>query len=188
MLGHSYGAICALEATLLTAGVRRLVLYEAGIGALTPAGFTDRLAGLLAQGRHEDVVTTLLDFVGVTAEQLKLMISLPSWRGRVAAAHTVVREVRAHDNYRIDLGRLAALRVPTLLLAGGDSPPDEAASTAMLAAVLPGAGVVTMAGQGHVAMSTAPELFATEVLRFLRVTARAPGPDSQLGVMLSGST
>jgi pimeloyl-ACP methyl ester carboxylesterase len=28
VLGHSYGAICALEATLRTSGVRRLVLYE----------------------------------------------------------------------------------------------------------------------------------------------------------------
>ena len=28
LVGHSYGAICALEASLLTPGVRKLVLYE----------------------------------------------------------------------------------------------------------------------------------------------------------------
>ena len=49
----------------------------------------------------------------------------------------------------------------------------------MLAAVLPGARFVDHGkGHGHIAMSTAPELFATEVLRFLRVTTRAAGPDS----------
>ena len=61
--------------------------------------------------------------------------------------------------------------MPTLLLAGSESPPSEAESTAMLAAALPGARVVTLAGQGHVAMLTAPELFAAEVLRFLRSDA-----------------
>ena len=38
----------------------------------------------------------------------------------------------------------------------------------MLAASLPCARVVTLAGQGHVAMLTAPELFTTEVLEFFR--------------------
>src|SRR5215207_530479 len=31
LLGHSYGALCALEAALLTRNVRKLVLYEPGI-------------------------------------------------------------------------------------------------------------------------------------------------------------
>jgi methionyl-tRNA synthetase len=43
-----------------------------------------------------------------------------------------------------------------------------AASTAVLTAALPGARIITMAGQGHVAMLTAPDLFVTEVLGFLR--------------------
>lgn len=59
-LGHSYGATCALEATLLTTGIRRLVLYESGGGVPTPAGITDRLAALIDRGRREEVVTTLL--------------------------------------------------------------------------------------------------------------------------------
>ena len=32
VLGHSYGGICALECALLTAGISKLVLYEAPIG------------------------------------------------------------------------------------------------------------------------------------------------------------
>lgn len=169
VLGHSYGATCALEAALLTTGMRRLVLYESGVGVATPPGIADRLAGLLDRGLREEVVTTLLrELAGMPPAQVELAMSLPSWPGRVAAAHTVVRELRAHDSYRLDSARFASLRVPTLLLAGSESLPDEAASTAMLAAALPGARVVTMAGQGHVAMLTGPDLFATEVLAFLR--------------------
>ncbi|MGH3981900.1 MAG: alpha/beta fold hydrolase [Pseudonocardiaceae bacterium] len=167
-LSHSYGAHCVLEAALLTAGMRRLVLYEPAVIAVTPPGWVDRMDDLLAQGRPEQVVIALLrDLAGMTAEQLELAMSLPSWPNRVAAAHTVVRETRAEDAYRLDPARFAGLRVPTLLLAGADSPPELTASTDALVAALPGARVVTMTGQGHVAMLTAPELFATEVLSFL---------------------
>lgn len=126
---------------------------------------------LLAQGRREEVVIALLrDLAGMTAEQLERAMSLPSWPNRVAAAHTVVRETRAENEYRFDPGWFASLRVPTLLLAGADSPLDLAASTDALAAALPGARVVTMAGQGHVAMLTASNLFAAEVLGFLHAS------------------
>jgi pimeloyl-ACP methyl ester carboxylesterase len=80
----------------------------------------------------------------------------------------VVRELRADDGYRFDPRRFASLGVPTLLLAGGDSPPFLQASTAALAEALPGARVVTLAGQQHVAMDTAPDRFAAEILGFLR--------------------
>ena len=169
LFGHSYGGICALEAALLTRGIRRLVLYESNVGAPTPPGFVDGLAALLADGRREEVVVTLLrDLAGLDEHQLALVRSAPSWSGRVAAAHTVVRELRAHDAYRYDPGRFAALTAPSLLLGGSESPPEGVASTAMLAATLPGARVVTLQGQGHVAQLTAPELFAAALLRFLR--------------------
>ena len=96
------------------------------------------------------------------------MKSLPSWPNRVAAAHTVVREVRTHDAYRFRPEGFSSLTVPALLLAGSESLPSDVKSTALLAASLPRARVVTMPGQGHVAMLTAPELFAAEVLGFRR--------------------
>jgi pimeloyl-ACP methyl ester carboxylesterase len=169
VLGHSYGALCALEAALLTTGMRRLVLYEPPLGAVVPPGFVDRLDEMLAQGRREDVVTTLFrEIVRTPPEHLLAMMAEPSWPGRVAAAHTLARECRAEEDYLFVPARFAALSVPVLLMAGSDSPPELAASTATLAAALPGARVVTLAGQGHVAMTTAPDLFATEVIGYLR--------------------
>jgi pimeloyl-ACP methyl ester carboxylesterase len=169
LFGHSFGAHCALEAALLTGSIRRLVLYEPAVIAVTPPGWLDRMSGLLAEGRREDVVVSLLcDLAGMTAEQLELARSQPSWASRITAAHTVVRETRAEDGYRFDPARFAGLHVPTLLLAGSESPPELAASTDTLAAALPDARVVTLAGHGHVAMLTAPDLFCSEVLAFLR--------------------
>jgi pimeloyl-ACP methyl ester carboxylesterase len=117
-------------------------------------------------------VTALLRFVGMPEDALRRSMSLPSWRGRVAAAHTIVREIRAINSYRFDPGRFGSVRVPTMLLAGSESPPDEVESCAAVAAALPDARTVTMAGQGHVAMTTGPELFAAEVLDFLGAGGR----------------
>ena len=168
VFGHSYGAHCALEAALLTTAMRRLVLYEPAIVSMTPPGWLERMDDLLAQNRREEVVIALLvELAGLTAEQLERTKADPSWPRRVAAAHTVVRETRAEDLYRFEPARLAELAVPTLLLTGSDSPPELVEATAALAAALPGARVVTMAGQGHVAMLTAPDLLVSEVLAFL---------------------
>jgi pimeloyl-ACP methyl ester carboxylesterase len=181
VLGHSYGGLCVLEAMTQTGCIRRAVLYEAGAGVPTEPGLADELAALLADGRGEEVVIRLLTVAaGVPSDQLARMRALPSWPNRVAAAHTVVREVRAHDDYRLRPERFTALAVPTLLLLGSDSPPAEAESTARVAEALPGARVVTLEGQGHVAMLTAPELFTTEVLDFLRAAPRtAGGPERE---------
>lgn len=169
LLGHSYGAICSLEATLCTAGVRRLVLYEPPILAPARSEVDDRLAELLAQDRRAEVIETFFrEIVGMPSERLELLRSLPSWPARVAAAHTVVRERLVDPPYPFDPGRFASLSVPTLLLAGGDSPEFLRASTAALAAAIPGVRVVTLEGEAHVAMDTAPDRFVAEVLGFLR--------------------
>jgi pimeloyl-ACP methyl ester carboxylesterase len=89
LFGHSYGAVLALEAALRTGNVRRLLIYEPAVGLL-PAALVDRMAALLAADRREEVLTTLLLEVGLSPE-VDLARSSPSWVGRLAAAHTVVR-------------------------------------------------------------------------------------------------
>lgn len=169
VFGHSFGAHCALEAALLTTGMRRLALYEPAIIPVTTPEFTDGLERLLAEGRREEVLLALFrDLLEVPEEHLELLMSDPSWPGRVAAAHTLVRECRAEEAYRFDPARFAALDLPMLLMAGGESTADMVACTAALADALPTARVVTLAGEGHIAMTTAPTLFADELLAFLR--------------------
>jgi pimeloyl-ACP methyl ester carboxylesterase len=172
LIGHSYGAICALETTALTTAVRRLVLYEPPVQAPPRSTATDRIAELLAAGRRAEVVETFIREVArVPESDIELLKSLPSWPARVAAAHTVVREERLGDHYRFEPERFATLTVPTLLLAGSESPPFLQISTDAVAAAVPGARVVVLTGQAHNAMETDPDRFIAEVLDFLRPDA-----------------
>jgi pimeloyl-ACP methyl ester carboxylesterase len=127
LLGHSYGALCALEASLLTRNVRKLVLYEPPIDVsdekINSPGLIDRLKALLEAGEREGVVATMLrEAAGVPPEVVEYMRSLPAWQARVAAAHTIPRELRAQEAHRFDPEGFESLEVPTLLLVGGNSP------------------------------------------------------------------
>ena len=169
VLGHSYGGICALEATRLSKNVRQLVLYEPPV-MLDPTApaLVDRLHALLADGRREDVVVTFFrEVVGMGDDELETLRSLASWPARVAAAHTLPRELRFDDGYAFDPTRFTSLTTPTLLLAGSDSPQFLQASTRAVASALPDSRVVVLPGQAHIAMDTAPELFADTVTTFL---------------------
>jgi pimeloyl-ACP methyl ester carboxylesterase len=85
----------------------------------------------------------------------------------VAAAHTLPRELRAHEAYRFEPERFRHLNVRTLLLLGGDSPALFKASIEALHDALPNSRVVILPGQQHIAIDTAPDLFAQEVQAFL---------------------
>lgn len=172
LLGHSGGALFALEAALLTRNVRKLVLYEPPIevtGEIIPPGVVDRLEALLeADDRDAVVATVAREVAGVPPEGVEHMRSLPVWEARVAAAHTIPRELRAGATYRFDPERFGDLEVPTLVLLGGDSPAAFQEAGKAVAEALPNSRIVVMPGQGHVAMDTGTELFTTEVLRFLK--------------------
>jgi pimeloyl-ACP methyl ester carboxylesterase len=173
LLGHSYGAICTLGgARLAGAHLRRLVLYEPPIG---PAGVVlapdliERLEAMLAQGRRDEVIATFFrEEVRVPPHELEILRRLPSWQARVAAAHTLPRELRAAVGFDPAPGWFGTVRAPTLLLLGGDSPALLAEGTELVHRHLPDARVEVMPGQQHIAMDTAPELFAQLVLDFLR--------------------
>jgi len=51
------------------------------------------------------------------------------------------------------------MSIPTLLLTGGESPLFLKASVEAVNAALPNSRIAVIPGQGHIAMSTAPELF-----------------------------
>ena len=169
VFGHSYGAVCSLEAARLTANIRTLVLYEPPAEPVpVPAGLVDRLGALLVAGRRDEVIETFFrEVVGMPDDQLPAFRALPAWQARVAAAHTVVRELAATNAVHFDPSRFAGLAVPTLLLSGSDSPAFLRNSTATVAAALPNAQTVVLAGQQHVAMDTAPQLVADAVRAFL---------------------
>lgn len=171
LLGHSYGALCSLEACLLTNGVRRLILYEPPVPIgieIYPRPLVAHLEALLAKGERAEVVTTFFrEVVRAPAAEIAMRQGLPNWPARVAAAHTILREMRLTEAYAFEPGRFAAMRTPTLMLLGGDSPPFLTRATEVVHQALPASRLVVMAGQQHAAMDTAPELFVAEVFAFL---------------------
>jgi pimeloyl-ACP methyl ester carboxylesterase len=167
LVGHSYGGICSLEAALRSDAVRRLVLYEPPIPTdveIYAPGLIDRLDALLAAGDDEAVLTIFMtEVVRMPADHFERFRSLPGWDDRVAHAHTVVREIHAHAAFRFDPGRWRDFATPTLLLLGGDSPALFAAAIHLLHDTLPHSTLRVLPEQQHVAMETAPALFAAQL-------------------------
>jgi pimeloyl-ACP methyl ester carboxylesterase len=171
--GHSYGAMTGLEAALLTDNIRKMVLYEPPYRLnepyISPPESVARLEERLAAGDRDGVVEVMMgELVGIPADAMAAMRKTPAWAARMAAAHTIPRELRAVEEYRFDSERFGGVTVPTLYLLGGASPPHMHRATHAAAAALPNAQTVILPGQGHVAMDSAPELFLEEVFRFLR--------------------
>lgn len=176
LLAHSYGAVCSLEASLLTDKVRRLILYEpplpTGIPMYSP-GVPERIQALVDAGELEAGLEVFLrEVVRMPDGDLEGFRALPAWKVRVTLAPTIAREVVVDQTYRFQPERFAGFAIPTLLLLGGDSPPIFRRATEVLAAALPGSRIAVMAGQQHVAMDAAPELFLAEVGRFLGASLR----------------
>jgi pimeloyl-ACP methyl ester carboxylesterase len=173
LYGHSFGGLCAFGGATLTTGVGRLVLYEgwppADVRARElPSGLGGRLDALLAEGNRDAVVETMFREVVLMPEaEITALRAQPAWPARVAAAPTIVRELRAIPQVPFDAGQAARIAVPTLLLTGSDSDDPFAADIATVAAALPDTRVGVLDGQRHVGDILAPELFARRLLAFL---------------------
>lgn len=171
VVGHSFGGTCALEATRLTANVRRLILYEPSMPfglRYWPAEFRARMQALLDAGEQEQALLLFFrDIVKMPPHEITAAQALPTWPARVAAVHTIPRELQSLDSYTFDPERFGSMETPTMLLLGGDSPPPMRTIAETLHAALPNSQIVVLPGQQHVAMRTAPDVFVQAVVKFL---------------------
>lgn len=172
LLGHSYGALCSLEAALRTDNLRALILYEPPI----PVGDhemyqEDELAEmktLLDEGKDEQALVLFLSEVAdIPSAQIDTLRSAPNWQARVDAAHTAYRETQASDSYHFKPTQFERMTTPTLLLTGGESPQWFADAVELVNDVLPSSQIGVLEGQEHVAINTAPDLFVDTVLAFI---------------------
>lgn len=172
LYGHSFGGTCAIEAATRTRNLGRLVLYEGGPKPpglrFTPDNFIAHLEQLIQAGQHEEAVTTfMLNAAGVVPEELEVLRSHPAWPARVAAAHTIPRELRAVNDYGTDLARFGAIEVPVLLVVGELTEARRRELWESLARVLKDARLAVLPGQRHAAHQTAPDLLAAALRDFL---------------------
>ena len=81
----------------------------------------------------------------------------PTWPARVAAAHTITREIRAFFDHTFDPAQAAKIAVPVLVLTGSDSPDAGSATTRRRSPRhCPDARLGVIEGQQHLADVLAP--------------------------------
>ena len=165
LLGASYGAICALHAVLETDAVDRLVLYEPPLGdAPEPEGAAEGIeAQIEEEGAEAAVETFLRNALELTDEELDEMRGDELWNSRVDAMPALPREIRATQRDLFDPAAFDGVSVPTTLLVGSESPRPLRDASQDVAAALEDSRVVTLDGQGHLAMTEAPGLFVDAV-------------------------
>ena len=157
--GHSSGAVLALEAALETPGITRLVLYEPPFivddsRPPLPGDYVEHLRELAATDRRGEAVEYFMTTgVGVPADAIASMRESPFWPSLEAVAHTLWYDgVIMGDNMvgkPLSADRWSSVTIPTLVIAGGASPPSLRNAAEQVAEVLPNARRLTMEGQTH---------------------------------------
>jgi pimeloyl-ACP methyl ester carboxylesterase len=172
VIAHSYGALCALGAAAAGAPLRHLVAYEPPLPVRTqdyfPLGLVRRMGELIARGDSAGAVTEFLAaVVGPNPEELAAMQRLASWPTFVERAPITRRELEAVERLTGTPQAFRACRTPTLLVLGGDSPPQYHATAQALHAILASSRIAVLDGQGHAAINAAPARFAQTAVGFL---------------------
>ena len=133
-----------------------------------PPGVPERMQSLIDEGQWEDALEVFFkEVVRMPDHEFVPYRQLPMWNRRIQMAPTIPRELAIDRTYRFDPVRFADLRIPTLLLLGGDSPEMFKRAVDTVHEAVPHSTVVVLPGQQHVGMDTNPELFLREVVRFL---------------------
>jgi pimeloyl-ACP methyl ester carboxylesterase len=168
LLGHSYGAQIALAAAAKVSDrVRKLVLYEPPWPHIISKEALARLEALAQVGNWGGVARTFFrDTLHVPVEELDKLRATDLWPPIIADAKASLGDIRALSRYAFDADRFRELRIPVMLQIGTESPRDLYITDA-LATVLPDVRIEALPGQAHEGMTTAPELYAEAVSRFL---------------------
>jgi pimeloyl-ACP methyl ester carboxylesterase len=174
--GHSSGAILALDAARLPESrITKLAVYEPPFlvddsRPPLPEDFADHLNELVSSGRRSDALdywmTTIVD---VPVEVVTSMKQSPMWHAMEAVVHTLAYDATISKDYLrgkpLPSGRWASIKVPTLVMDGGESPPMMHSGALALTGLLPNAQHRRFPGQGH---GVADELLVPVLVDFFK--------------------
>jgi pimeloyl-ACP methyl ester carboxylesterase len=168
LYGHSSGAPLALRAAADGLPIGRLVLYEPPYSpedvAEEPEPYVAEVMAHLAAGRRAEAITAFMEASGVPAEMAAEMAADPA---RLRAAPSMANDFVLMDvarSGRLPAALAARVKVPTLILAGDQSPDFFHATARRLGELIPNARVAILAGADH---SAAVDLTAPAVAAFL---------------------
>jgi pimeloyl-ACP methyl ester carboxylesterase len=172
VLSHSYGGAVSVEAITDNPGVERLLVYEPALSTaeaeLNPAGAVAEIEAASARGDRDATVSLfysrMLEFDDAALDAVR---ATPVWQHRLAAAHTLSRELIGANGYVLDPARFEAVDIPVRILLGTETTPALTRAAHAAAEVVPGAELKELPGHGHAAMDADPRMFAAEVEDFL---------------------
>jgi pimeloyl-ACP methyl ester carboxylesterase len=156
VFGHSSGAVLALEAAASGLAITKLAAFEppylTDASRRRPADdLAGRLAAQIASGQRAETIRLFwAEGPGFDAKTIALMEASPMWPGLLALAHTVPYDAAlCGPGMRMPADRMAAIRIPVLLLDDGPSADCARHTMQALAEAIPDARRVTLDGQGN---------------------------------------
>ncbi|HUW36757.1 MAG TPA: alpha/beta hydrolase [Rhodocyclaceae bacterium] len=170
LVGHSMGSLAALEAAAISP---ERVSHVALLGNATPMPVSEAL--LAAARDDEDRARGMINVWSHSARGQIGASAVPGlWlmgmnrrlmeRARPGVLHT---DLSACNAYRDGLARAANLACPVLILCGGSDQMAPPKATLALAAALPHARRVVLAGAGHALMAEQPDAVIDALRDFL---------------------
>jgi pimeloyl-ACP methyl ester carboxylesterase len=183
VFGHSYAGPIVLGAALRGDAIARAICYE-GWPAVTggpnwyhsTGDVPAKLQALIDAGDDDGAVAmTFREIVGLSDEQVASMRGRPEWAGRLAAVHTLPRELRTEASITLSGGDLRSITASVLFLIGGQNQDRLVPQARQLCTFVRHARIAVLPGQGHMAMDTAPEMLAAAITTFIDSTPRSVG-------------
>jgi pimeloyl-ACP methyl ester carboxylesterase len=178
LVGHSSGAVVALEAALASPSrFAGMVLYEPPVAVTEPLGgdaLVRARAALEAGDPGLALRIHLSDIVEVPRLVVRLMSLFPPVRRQtIKFAPGQITDDTNLESLGVGIDRYAQLDVPAVLLGGARSPRHLGVRLAALARVLPHVdSVVTFRRQGHLANAFAPGKVARVIENFADTVMR----------------
>jgi pimeloyl-ACP methyl ester carboxylesterase len=169
LLGHSFGALTAIEAAI-DAEVAAVAAYEPAVlpeGYREQADLADRMATLIEDGQRREAVKLYVEQVlhpdGI--DDLDAWLAeWPVWPDCVDLAEEVVRMNRAVEGY--DLPDRLDVDAPVLVMSGTDGPDFLRESARAVHGSLPHSRFVEFDGVSHSGPAEAPARVAAELAAF----------------------
>ncbi len=166
LLGHSFGALCALAFAEHRGLDGTLLAFEPPLAVSGPVAGPDlpRYRELVSHGKFDEAFEhALVHFVQVPPAALPYIRQTPLWDSCVLLTPTWVRELEQIDALGADLDHYATITAPTRVLVGTATTPFLLESAHALTRTIAGATVSELEGLDHFAHLTDPSGFAATV-------------------------
>lgn len=166
LMGHSYGALCALAYAERHPVDGTLLLFEPPLAVDGPV-VGDALhtyRQLIASGDYDKAIEfAVINIVQVPPEQIPALRETPMWASLVELSPTWTRELEQIDKLGDDLTHYSSITARTHVIAGTETTPFLYASAQALVDVIPTASITYLEGMDHFAHVVDPARFAEAV-------------------------